>query len=101
MDKRETVYGAPDPPDILIVKGVIHPSTLPHETEEVIRQVILSGGAPFSMFEIYRALVERGVMKPDPEAALYREHPTIKQIAGACQHLYFSGQLADLDGAPA
>lgn len=92
----EPIYGASNPPAILFAKGVLHPRVLSRETEEVIRKIILSGGAPYSMFEIYRALIARGAMKHCPEAALYREHPTIKAIAGACQYLHFSSQLAGL-----
>ena len=98
-DAPEILCGAPDPPDVLTGRGYLHPRTLDEETEAAIRGILLTG-APMSMFEVYRALVAKGVMEHDPEAALYREHPTIKAIAGACQYLHFSGQLADLDGAP-
>ena len=96
MTKSNILCGAPDPPEILI-GGSIHPRVLPKHTEQVIRRILLAGNAPMSMFQVYAALVAEGEMEFDREASLYREHPTIKLIAGACQYLYFSGQLAGLD----
>jgi len=91
------IYGAPEPPGTLLAMGVLHPRVLTRRTEEIIRDIILEGPAPMTMFQIYRALVAKGVMKHEPETAMFREHPTIKAIAGACQYLHFSGQLAALD----
>lgn len=92
----EILCGAPDPPLVLIGRSV-HPRVLPIHIEQVIRRILLprlAMGKPMSMFEVYAAVCAMGELEFEPEAALYREHPRIKEIAGACQYLHFSGQLA-------
>ncbi len=98
-DKSKVVevgYGAPDPPGILFAKGVLHPHTLSDEITEVILGILktsLSEGHAIPVTEVYKILCEEGAMKFDHDVYVAREHPIIKQIAGACQHLYFSGRL--------
>lgn len=100
-DKPEVVevtYGAPDPPEILFARGVLHPHTLSDEITDVIFDILkdsLTRGHAISMAEVYRRLCAKGAMEFQREVYLAREHPVIKQIAGACQHLHFSGQLAE------
>ena len=95
-DKRKAVYGAPDPPDILFAKGVLHPHTLSDEITEVIFGILkarLAEGRTTSVAEMYKLLCEKGAMKFQREVYLARDHPIMKQIAGARQHLRFSGRL--------
>ena len=91
-DDREILCGAPNPPAILFAKGVLHRRVLDEEMEAVIRGIILTQGAPLSMFQIYRALVARGAMPLNQEAMQYREHPIIKEIAGAPIAAQFYGK---------
>ncbi len=94
--ERKAVYGAPNPPDILFAKGVLHPHTLSTEITEAIFNILadsISEGHAISMTEVYKRLCARGVMKFQREVYLARDHPIMKQIAGAGQYLYFSGRL--------
>ena len=92
----EITHGAPDPPDLLFAKGVLHPHTLSDEITDVIFSILSASrieGVAIPITEVYKILCEKGAMKFQREVYLAREHPVIKQIAGACQHLYFSGRL--------
>lgn len=95
MTEHETIYGAPFPPDILFSKYALHPRTLSSEIEDAIREILLANPAPLSIFKVYKALVDKGIMEFKKEVWFVREHPTIRAIAGACQYLHFSGQLKD------
>lgn len=93
MADNEKTYGAPDPPGILFAKGVLHPHTLSDEITSVIFDLLIGSACAMSVAEIYKKLCEKGAMEFKQEVYLAREHPIIKQIAGACQHFYFSGRL--------
>lgn len=89
----EVTYGAPDPPDILFARGVLHPHTLSDKITDVIFDILIDSACALPVTEIYKKLCEKGAMEFNREVYLAREHPIIKQIAGACQHLYFSERL--------
>ena len=98
--ERKEVYGAPNPPDILFAKGVLHPHTLNNEITEVIFDILkdsLGREQVLSVAEIYKRLCGKGAMRFQREVYLARDHPIMKQIAGAGQYLHFSGRLKEFE----
>ena len=89
----EVTYGDLDPPDILFARGVLHPHTLSDEITDAIFDILIDSACAAPIAKIYKELCKKGAMKFQSEVYLAREHPVMKQIAGACQHLYFSGRL--------
>ena len=96
----EVTYGAPNPPEVLFARGVLHPHTLSDEITDVIFDILIDSitkGRALSVAETYKRLCAKGAMEFQTEVHLGREHPVIKQIAGACQHLHFSGRLKEAE----